>query len=131
MRRQHPYWRGFWLALSMAAVLFLLGPMDALGPFEGGRKALVFAGAITVGAFLGALPGRLRKGWRSAQRTTWQRCLRSFLCGAAMALALSMAGEGAILPALMTGSAGAYAFCGAALAAGFITLRIAERRRAA
>ena len=42
---------------------------------------------------------------------------------------LGMAGSGAVIPALMTGSVGAYAFCGMALVAGFITLRIAERRR--
>lgn len=131
MRRQHPLWRGFWLALSMAAVLFLLGPVDPLSPFLLERKPLVFFTAMTAGAFLAALPGRLRKGGRPDQRTTWQRCLRAFLCGAAMALSLGMAGDSAVIPALMTGSVGAYGFCAAALAAGFITVRIAEGRRRA
>lgn len=129
MRRQHPLWRGFWLALSMAAVLFLLGPVSPLAPYELARSPLVFFAAMTAGAFVGALPGRLRKGAKSAQRTTWQRCLKAFLCGAAMALGLGMAGDGAVIPALMTGSVGAYGFCAAALAAGFITVRIAEGRR--
>lgn len=135
MDRSHPLWRGFWLALSMAAVLFLLGPTDPLAPFRLERKPMVFFAAMTAGAFLGALPGRLRRRGKSAWRAPWQQprwglpLLRAFLCGAAMALALGMAGSGAVIPALMTGSVGAYAFCGMALIAGFITLRIAERRR--
>ena len=47
-----------------------------------------------------------------------------------MTLALGMAGDGRILPALMTGSAGAYAFCGMALLGGFLTVRIMGRARA-
>lgn len=130
MRRQHPLWRGFWLACAMAAGLVLLGAVDSLAPFRLDRRPLAFAGAITVGTFIGALPGRLRKGGKSAQSTAWQRCLRAFLCGTAMALALGLAGDGRIIPALMTGSAGAYGFCLAALVTGFITVRIAQRRRA-
>lgn len=127
--RIHPLWRGFWLACVMAAGLVLLGAADSLGPYRLDRRLLAFAGAITVGAFIGALPGRLRRGSKSAQATTWQRCLRAFLCGVAMALALGLAGDGRIIPALMTGSAGAYAFCGAALMTGFITVRIMGRAR--
>lgn len=131
MARSHPLWRGFWLALSMAAVLFLLGPVDVLSPYHLARRPMVFFAAMTAGAFIGALPGRLRRRAAPAWRTTWQNCLKAFLCGAAMALALGMAGSGAVIPALMTGSAGAYAFCGTALAAGFVTLRITERGRRA
>lgn len=127
--RIHPLWRGFWLACLMAAGLVLLGATDSLGPFRLDRRLLAFAGAITVGAFIGALPGRLRRGKRPVQATTWQRCLRAFLCGIAMALALGLAGDGRVIPALMTGSAGAYAFCGAALVTGFITVRIMGRAR--
>ena len=130
MRRQHPLWRGFWLALSMAAVLFLLGQTGSLAPFRLVRKAAVFAAAIAAGAFIGSLPARFRKRG-AAQGTTWQRCLRGFLCGAAMALGLGLAGDSAVIPALMTGSVGAYAFCAMALATGFITVRMAERRRKA
>lgn len=131
MNRSHPLWRGFWLALSMAAVLFLLGPVETLAPYRLERKPLAFFAAVTMGAFIGALPGRLRKGAKPDQRTTWQKCLRAFLCGAAMALGLGMAGDAAVLPALMTGSVGAYGFCAAALVTGFITVRIAERGRRA
>lgn len=129
MRIQHPLWRGFWLAAAMAAVLYLLGGADALAPFRLERKALVFALAIAAGAFIASLPGLLKRNRPPRERTTWQRCLRAFLSGAAMIIALSMAGSGSVIPALMTGSAGAYAFCGMALAAGFITVRILERNR--
>lgn len=128
--RSHPLWRGFWLACAMVTGLVLLGAADALGPFRLERKLIAFSGAIAVGAFLGALPGRLRKGRRSCQATTWQRCLRYFLCGLTMALGLGMAGDGRIIPALMSGSAGAYGFCLAALAGGFIAVRIAWRKGA-
>lgn len=129
MGRMHPLWRGFWLAAVMAAGLVLMGMTDSLSPFRLERRALAFAGAITVGAFLGALPGRLRKGGKSAQGTTWQRCLRGFLCGLAMVLALGLAGDGRVIPALMTGSAGAYAFGLTALVTGFVTVRIMGRKR--
>lgn len=129
MRIVHPLWRGFWLACLMAAGLVLLGAADSLAPFRAERRLLAYAGAITVGAFIGALPGRLRRGVKPDQQTSWQRCLRAFLCGLAMALALGLAGDGRIIPALMTGSVGAYAFCGAALAAGFVTVRIVGRGR--
>ena len=44
-----------------------------------------------------------------------------------MALACGMAGTGRILPALMEGSVGAYAFLGMAALTGFITARIMGR----
>ncbi len=128
MRIQHPLWRGFWLAAAMAAGLVLLGATDSLAPFRGDRRMIAFAGAVTMGAFLGALPGRLRKHARHAQATAWQKCLRAFLSGMAMAFALGLTGDGRILPALMTGSAGAFAFCGIALVTGCIAGRIMGRR---
>ena len=130
MRIFHPLWRGFWLAALIAASLVLMGFTDSLAAFRLGRKALAFSGAVTVGAFLAALPKRLRKGAASMQSSSWQRCLRAFLCGAGMALALGFAGAGWILPALMTGSAGGCVFAVVALIAGVITVRLHQRRRA-
>lgn len=125
MRRVHPLWRGFWLAMVLTAALTLLGGVDWLAAYRLDRRALVLYGAATAGAFLAALPGRLRRRRERPLPTTWQRCLRAFLCGAAMTLAAGIAGSGRILPALMEGSAGAYAFVGTAWAAGFLTTRIA------
>lgn len=128
MMRAHPLWRGFWLAAVLAAGLVLMGFADSLMPFRLERQAVAFAGAVTVGAFLGALPGRLRKGFKPAQATTWRRCLRGFLCGGGMAFAFALAGDGRVLPALLTGSAGAWGFALTALASGFATVRIMGRR---
>lgn len=124
----HPMWRGFWLAAAMAAGMILLGFTEALAPFLLKRRMIAWAGAAVVGAFLASLPSRLRRKRRRAP-LKWQRCLRGFLCGAGMALALGLAGESFLLPALLTGSAGAAAFTLMALLAGFATRRLLERRR--
>lgn len=125
MRRVHPLWRGFWLAVVMTAALVLLDGVDWLAAYQLDRRALALSGAVVTGAFLAALPGRIRRRRERPSITAWQRCLRAFLCGAAMTLAAGMAGGGRILPALMEGSTGAYAFAGTAWLAGLLTTRIA------
>ena len=122
--RSHPLWRGFWLAAVLAAGLVLMG-LAAQDPFAGGRRP--FFGAVVAGAFLGALPARLRKGAKPDQATTWQRCLRGFLCGCGLSLGLALAGEG-LLSAFLTGSAGAWGFALCMLLSGFATVRIGGRR---
>ena len=126
--RAHPLWRGFWLAAAIAAGLVLMGFTDGLAAFRLERRAVAFCGAVTVGAFLGALPGRLRKGAKPAQATTWRRCLRAFLGGCGLSLALALAGEGGVFSAFLTGSAGAWGFALMALMGGFATVRIMGRR---
>lgn len=105
-----------------------MGFTDCLAAFRLDRRAVAFMGAVTVGAFLGALPGRLKKSAKPAQRTTWQRCLRAFLSGLGLALAFILAGDGRVLSALLTGSAGAWGFGLAALTGGFTTVRIMGRK---
>lgn len=126
--RAHPLWRGFWLAAAIAAGLVLMGFTDGLAAFRLERRAVAFCGAVTVGAFLGALPGRLRKGAKPAQATTWRRCLRAFLGGCGLSLGLALAGEGSVFSAFLTGSAGAWGFALMALVGGFATVRIMGRR---
>lgn len=128
MRRVHPLWRGFWLAVVMASALVVLGGLDLPSALAGDRAMLAAGGGVTLGAFLAALPGRIRARHAAFPRPDWRRCLRAFLAGAAMMLGLRMAGSGRILPALMEGSAGAYAFVAAAWLAGVITVRAAGRR---
>lgn len=128
MMRSHPLWRGFWLAALLAAGLVLMEFTDCLAVFRLERRAVAFCGALVVGAFLGALPARLKKSAKSVQRTTWQRCLRNFLCGVGLSLALTLCGDGRVLSAFLTGSAGAWAFALTALVSGFTTVRIMGRK---
>ena len=127
MLRSHPLWRGFWLAATLAASLVLMGFTDGLAAFSLARRAVAFCGAVVAGAFLGALPGRLRRGMRSARRTTWQRCLRAFLGGCGLSLGAALAGDGRLLAAFLTGSAGAWGFALCALVSGCVTVRIMGR----
>ena len=127
MRRVHPLWRGFWLAVVLTAALVLLGGTDLLAPYRLERRAIAFSLAAAAGAFLAALPGRLKRRSRLT-RPRALRCLTCFLSGIAMSVACGMAGTGRILPALMEGSAGAIGFAAAAAVTGLITARIAARR---
>lgn len=130
MRRRHPLWRGFYLALVLTATLLLTGGPEAIAPFQGARRALAGCMAVTAGAFLAQLPSRLRKGRARPAPASWKRCAVAFFCGMVLTLSAGMAGDGRILPALMQGSTGAFAFVGAAWAAGFVTTRAAGRRQA-
>ena len=127
MRRVHPLWRGFWLACLWTAALVLLGGVDWLAAYRGGRMALALALGVTAGAFLSSIPALVRHR-EGRSRPRWTRLFTCFLAGAAMALACGMAGTGRILPALMEGSVGAYAFLGIATLTGFVTARIIGRR---
>ena len=131
MRREHPLWRGFWLACVWTAALVTLGGADALAAFRGTELGLILAGATLAGGFLADLPRRLRHRGKTSARPRLSQLLTAFFCGLAMALALGMAGSGRILPALLEGSTGAYAFVAAAAAAAFVAARIAGRRNAA
>lgn len=125
--RAHPLWRGFWLAAVLAAGLVLMGFTDCLDVFRGERRMVAFAGGIALGAFLRALPGWLVRKGKPRLLPTWQHALRAFLCGCFLPLTIGLAGDGRIIPALLTGSAGAWGFGLTALAAGFATTRIMGR----
>ena len=127
MRRVHPLWRGFWLACMWTAALVLLGGVDWLAAYRGGRTALALVLGVAAGAFLASIPALVRRR-EDRSRPHWARLVICFLAGAAMALACGMAGTGRILPALMEGSVGAYAFLGMAALTGFVTARIMGRR---
>lgn len=127
MRRVHPLWRGFWLAAALTAVLTLLHGPDELAPYRLDKQALVMASAMAGGVFLTWLPALLRRR-RLPLRPGWQRCARAFLCGCAMALGCGLVGSGRLLPALVQGSIGGYAFLPAAWLGGLTAVRLAGRR---
>lgn len=130
MRIPHPVWRGFFLAVLLLSGLILLGMPDALGPCRGDRRLVCYAGGIVIGSFVAALPGLFRRTRRPLPIPSWRRGLLALAGGLGMAFALGLAGDGRILPVLLSGSPGAFAFCAMALLTGLITRRIAERRRA-
>ena len=131
MRRVHPLWRGFWLAVALTAARVLVGGVDELAALRLNRRAMALAAAMLLGALVVTLPRLLRKHREKTPRPTWKRCLTAAGCGGAMALGCGLAGSGRILPALAEGSIGGYAFVLAAWIAGFVAVRVAGRRRRA
>ena len=107
-----------------------MGFTDCLAAFRGARGAIAFSGGVTLGAFLGVLPRWLTRKGKPRLLPTWQHALRAFLCGCGIPLTIGLSGDGRIIPALLTGSAGAVGFALAALAAGFVTTRIMGRAKA-
>ncbi|MBQ7844724.1 MAG: hypothetical protein IJ392_01085 [Clostridia bacterium] len=83
-----------------------------------------------VGAFLAALPERIRRRKEPRLRSTWQGCLVCFGAGLVMVLAAGLARmNGQLLLGLMQGSASVYVFAAVAWLAGLVAARIKERRR--
>ena len=83
-----------------------------------------------VGAFLAALPERIRRRKEPRLRSTWQGCLVCFGAGFVMVLAAGLARmNGQLLLGLLQGSASAYVFAAVAWIAALVAARIKERRR--
>lgn len=132
MRR--PCARGALLALTLTLGLALGSPIQ-LGPealLDSGRFTWALAAMIVPGAFLAALPGRLRHRARPAAVSA-RRCALAFLGGLAATLGCGLAGSGAAM-LLFTeptvGSLGGWGFLLSALAAGWIVARLVERGHA-
>jgi len=139
MALNRPFRRGLWLAAASAVILTLVGRIDFLAAYgqvrrllgEAERADFFLAMAVMMipGAFLAALPGRLRrKGIRRV--STWRGCLACFLGGLAMTLAASLAGggDGMAWTGLLQGNISAYVFVAAAWLVGLMTARLRMRR---
>lgn len=91
---------------------------------------LVLYAMTVVGAFLAALPERIRRRKEPRLRSTWQGCLVCFGAGGIMVLAAGLARmNGQLLLGLLQGSASAYVFAAVAWIAALVAARIKERRR--
>ena len=89
-------------------------------------------GMTAVGAFLAALPGRLRRRKEPRLHSTWQGCVTCFAAGFALVLAAGLGRmNGRLMTGLMEGSVSAYAFGALAWLTAVITARLKERRRRA
>lgn len=110
------------LVLVMSALMVMAGESDALAVYA----------MTAVGAFLAALPGRIRRRKEKRLRSSWQGCVVCFAGGLVLVLAGGLANmNGALLTGLMQGSVSAYAFAALAWLAALVAARVKERRRRA
>ncbi len=143
MRETHSFRRGLLIALTVAASAVVTGRLDVtpayalagrlMGrPAPGAGYPAALAVMLAVGAFLAALPGRLRRRGETAQRSTPRSCLIALLGGFGMTLAAELAGQdgGAMLLGAMQGNVSAWVFFICMAAAGFAVARLIGRGRA-
>lgn len=111
----------------MMLLLGLLGLMIASAEAD---PLAVFA-ATALGAFLAALPERIRHRKEPHLRSGWKGCLICFIAGLFMTLALGLAQVDQLAAGLMQGSVSAWVFGLIAWLAALGTSRLHERRRRA
>lgn len=130
------------LALAACAALTLAGQINLLAVYSQasrltGHTAPLprFQASLAVmlipGAFLSALPGRIRRRKEPRLHSTWQGCLSCFIGGVILLLAAGLAhgGDGLHLTGLLQGSISAYAFWAVAMVTGLIAALVRERRK--
>lgn len=128
MRRTHPLLCGTLLGLTWTMLSLLLQGADWLAAWALEREGLALLAMTAVGALVAAVPTLLRR--KETAQVSAGACVRAFLCGMGMMLALHLAGSGRIISALLEGSTGAFGFVLMAWAFGGATAMLAERRRA-
>lgn len=110
------------LAASAAALMVLAGQADPLAVWI----------AMAAGAFLAALPGRIRKRKASRRRSGWRGCAACFAGGAVLTLAAGLGDmNGHLLTGLLAGNVSAWAFAGMVVLGALPGAWLAERRRPA
>ena len=128
MNAKHSGARGICLGLLYVLAMIFVAPLRLSQAYEaaalvlpgqGGSAPLLALGTaalIPVGAFLGALPERMRR-WRKGERgarSTARECLWGFLGGFALLLGAGLAGGGVSFLAFGEAAAGALSGYGAA-----------------
>lgn len=138
----HPWLCGFLLAVALVASQVLTVPLNLLDAADeavtllgGGDAAdgpLLPALAVTAGALIASIPGRLRAGNQPRMPVSIRRCAACYAGGLAAALGLSLAGGDLLVLAFQGsfhGTAGGLVFAGVAVLSAGIAASIAERRR--
>ena len=118
-----------WLVpLALAAAMTVAGRLDLLAAYAltGDRFQGALLVMLPVGAFLAALPGRLRRHGRPRLRSAWQGCAVCFAGGVLAMLAAGLAemGDGLSLTGLAQGNVSAWAFAVAAWTAALCVARL-------
>lgn len=141
---RHPYLCALLLALPYVLSLWLGRPIDllawaqtavqAMGGGSASAAALLLAAAVPLGAFLAALPGRLRRTRTGdASPVTPAQCLSCYAGGFFSAIGCLAAGGGFSLLAMsggMVATLSALAFIAAAAIPACLCAAILERRHA-
>ena len=134
MIKEHPLWRGFWLAVAVVLAMLLVGHADVLPAYaqvsrltgqavSTDRFVIAMAVMIIPGAFLAALPSRLKSKEDKGGKPTGRSLLMSFVGGILLVLGLGVAGGGMTAGLLFSGI-GAWIFLLAACVTGFFLIRM-------
>ena len=140
MAREHPMWRGLWLAAAVVLAMLFVGHADVLPayaqasrltgqPVQLNRFAVAMAIMIIPGAFLASLPARLRDRERKDGKPAGRSLLMAFLGGILLVLGFGIAGGGMAAGLLFSG-VGAWIFLLAACVTGFFLTRLWGGERA-
>lgn len=140
MEREHPMWRGLWLAAAVVLAMLLVGHADVLPAYAQAsrltgqnvspdRFIVAMAVMIIPGAFLAALPLRLKHPEKEPHKPTGRSLLLAFIGGVLLVLGLGVAGGGMAAGLLFSG-VGAWIFLLAAWVVGFFLIRWGRGERA-
>ena len=134
VKEEHPMGRGLWLAAAAVLAMLFVGHVDVLPAFAQAawltgqsvatdRFVIAMAVMIIPGAFLAALPARLKNKEKSGEKPAWRSLLMSFIGGILLVLGLSVAGGG-MIAGLLSSGVGAWIFLLAACVTGFFLIRL-------
>ncbi|MCH5287437.1 MAG: YeeE/YedE family protein [Christensenellaceae bacterium] len=140
MVKEHPMWRGLWLAAAVVLAMVLVGQADVLPAYVQAsrqtgqsvpvdRFAVAMAVMIIPGAFLASLPSRLRNKEEKSDKPSGKSLLMAFLGGILLVLGLGVAGGGMAAGLLFTG-VGAWVFALVAWVTAFLLIRLWGGERA-
>lgn len=140
MVKEHPLWKGLWLAGAVVLAMLFVGHADVLPAFAQvnwltgqparmDRFVVAMAVMLIPGAFLASLPARLKHREEKRDKPTWSSLLMAFFGGVLLVWGLGIAGGGMAAGLLFSG-VGAWVFMAVAWLVGFILLRFWGGERA-
>lgn len=131
MKQLHPFRRSLPAAAAVMLVMTIFGTLNWTGVFRSPTpEGLTLLGGMAAGAFLVALPGRIRHRREMHGRPGLRGCAFAFAGGAVLMLGVRLAGmdDTMALAGAMQGSLSALAFAATAWLAAFAAARLAGRR---
>ena len=140
MEKEHSMWKGLALAAAVALAMLFVGHADVLPAYgqiaqwtgqnvTPDRFVIAMAVMIIPGAFLAALPSRLKRQEEKGGKPTGRSLLMAFIGGALLVLGLGIAGGG-MAAGLVFGGVGAWIFLLAAYVTSFLLIRLGGGEKA-